>query len=201
MTVDDGQLSPNRYHDRHFDVEAVKILPGEYFVTNREMLIVTVLGSCVSACLRDPYTGVAGMNHFMLPGNPDQQSPLAFSARYGVHAMEMLINTMLKQGARRDRLEAKLFGAGNVLRGLTLNKVGTRNAEFALDYLHTENIPVLAEDLLGELPRKVYFFTGEGRVLVRKLRNMHNTTIIDRELEYSSRLRQTQATGDVDLFS
>jgi chemotaxis protein CheD len=194
-------FEPNRYHDRHFECDAVKILPGEYYATTDDTLIVTVLGSCVSVCLRDSKTKIGGMNHFLLPSDESINiSSVSESARYGVFAMELLINQMLKLGATKDRLEAKIFGGGNVLKGLSLNSVGQRNAEFVVDYLQAENIPILASDLLDEFPRKVYFFPETGRVLVRKIKSLHNTTIMDRESEYRMRIRQTKPSGEVDLF-
>jgi chemotaxis protein CheD len=194
-------FSPNRYFDRNFNIEAVKILPGEYFATTEDTLIVTVLGSCISVCLRDPVRKIGGMNHFLLPGNGASTiSSVSESARYGVYAMELLINQMLKLGADRRRLEAKVFGGGNVLKGFTINSVGERNAEFVLDYLKAERIPILAKDLLDRFPRKVYFFAESGEVKVKKIRSLHNTTIIDRESEYRMRMRQTPISGDVDLF-
>ena len=107
-------MQPTRYHDKAFGCEAVKILPGEYFATDGDMALVTVLGSCVAACLRDPVAGVGGMNHFMLPRD-DTSGALSRSARYGAYAMEVLINQLMRMGARRERLEAKVFGGGNVL--------------------------------------------------------------------------------------
>lgn len=194
-------LAPNSYFDRHFDCEAVKILPGEYFVTQRDIVIVTVLGSCVSVCLRDRLSGIGGMNHFMLPGNGEGgASPISASARYGVYAMELLINHLLKLGARRHCFEAKVFGGGSVLRGMTANNVGDRNAEFVRDYLATEKIQVVAEDLLDIYPRKVYYFPVTGRVMVKKLKNLHNATLFDREVEYSLRIKKSELSGDIDLF-
>lgn len=196
-----SSLAPNSYFDRHFDCEAVKILPGEYFVTQRDLVIVTVLGSCVSVCLRDRVSGIGGMNHFMLPGNSDGGiSPISASARYGVYAMELLLNHLLKLGARRHCFEAKVFGGGSVLRGMTANNVGDRNAEFVREYLATEKIQVIAEDLLDIYPRKVYYFPATGRVMVKKLRSLHNTTLFDREMEYSMRIQKSQVSGDIDLF-
>ena len=196
-----SSLAPNTYFDRQFNCDAVKILPGEYFVTQRDLVIVTVLGSCVSVCLRDHVSGIGGMNHFMLPGNNDGGiSPISASARYGVYAMELLINHLLKLGARRNCFEAKVFGGGSVLRGMTANNIGDRNVEFVRDYLHTEHIPVVAEDLLDIYPRKVYYFPATGRVMVKKLRNLHNTTLLDREMEYSLRIKRTPVVGEIDLF-
>jgi chemotaxis receptor (MCP) glutamine deamidase CheD len=112
------------------------------------MLLVTVLGSCVAACIRDPKTGIGGMNHFMLPeGGGDQHDMLSSSARYGGYAMEVLVNQLVKLGASRNRLEAKVFGGAAVLRGFTTVNVGEMNSEFVLDYLRTERIRVVAEDL------------------------------------------------------
>lgn len=164
-----NDLAPNRYFDRKFDIEAVKILPGEYFVTPRDMLIVTVLGSCISVCLRDSATGIGGMNHFMLPGDKSEASSVVSgSARYGTYAMEVLINHLLKLGALRRRLEAKVFGGGAVISNMTTMNVGERNAAFVLDYMRTEGIPVVASDLLDIYPRKIYFFPRTGRVLQKK---------------------------------
>ncbi|WP_340679535.1 chemoreceptor glutamine deamidase CheD [Paraglaciecola sp.] len=194
-------FSPNRYYDRHFGKDAVKIMPGEYYVTTEDTMIVTVLGSCVSVCLRDPVRKIGGMNHFLLPNDGASTiSSVSESARYGVFAMELLINQMLKLGADKRCMEAKVFGGGNVLKGFTALNVGERNAEFVLDYLHTEHIPVLASDLLERYPRKVYFFPWTGEVKVKKIKSLHNNTIIDRESEYRMRVRQAPTAGDVDLF-
>lgn len=197
--VNNPHLAPNRYHDRHFSQDAVKILPGEYYVTTQNMLIVTVLGSCVSVCLRDPIAGVSGMNHFLLPSDNGGGDLISDSARYGVFAMDILINHMLKLGANRQRLEAKVFGGGNVLKGFTAINVGERNAEFVLDYLATEQIPILAKDLLDFYPRKIYFFSDSGEVLVRKIKKLHNNTIMDRESAYRLQLRPQQS-GSVEMF-
>lgn len=196
------RLAPNLYFDRIFDIDAAKILPGEYYVTRRDMLLVTTLGSCVAACIRDKTSGVGGMNHFMLPENAQDQGGWgASSTRYGTYAMEMLINQLLKLGARRENLEAKLFGGGAVIKQMSSTNVGERNAKFGLEYLKTEGIPVVAKDLLDIYPRKVYFFPATGKVMVKKLRNMHNDTIAVREREYSSRLVESKVEGDIELFT
>ncbi|MBI3903640.1 MAG: chemoreceptor glutamine deamidase CheD [Nitrosomonadales bacterium] len=194
-------LSPNVYYDKHFDIEAVKILPGEYYVTSRDMALVTVLGSCVATCLYDRFAGLGGMNHFMLPaGGRENKDILSSSARYGVYAMEIMINELLKMGAKRNNLEAKVFGGGNVLRGFTVSNVGQSNANFAVDFLRKENIKVMAQDVLDIYPRKVYFFPRSCRVLVKQLRGAHNDTIVERERAYSARLKGADVQGDVELF-
>ncbi len=194
-------VAPNLYYDKKFEIDAVKIMPGEYYVTARDMAMVTVLGSCVAACIRDRTSGIGGMNHFMLPGNVgDDVSILSPSMRYGTYAMEIMINQLFKMGAKRSNLEAKVFGAGNVLNGLTISNVGERNADFVLDYLRTENIALTGQDLLDIHPRKVYFFPRTARVLVKKLRGIHNDTILERDKQYLSRLNVAEVQGDVELF-
>ncbi|MHA4866700.1 chemoreceptor glutamine deamidase CheD [Duganella sp. PWIR1] len=198
--MDLEQFATNVYYDRTFDCQAAKILPGEYFHTNKDMLIVTVLGSCVSACIRDRVTGLGGMNHFMLPDGGGDGSPVSASARYGTYAMEILINDLLKAGARRENLEAKVFGGGAVLKGFTAINVGERNAAFVLSFLKVEKIRVVAEDLNDIYPRKVYFFPRTGKVLVKKLMQSHNDTLVKREIEYASRLKVAPVGGEIDLF-
>ena len=198
--MDLEQFATNVYFDRTFDCEAAKILPGEYYFTNKDMLIVTVLGSCVSACIRDRVTGLGGMNHFMLPDGGGDGSPVSASARYGTYAMEILINDLLKAGAKRENLEAKVFGGGAVLKGFTAINVGERNAAFVLSFLKTEKIRVMAEDLNDIHPRKVYFFPRTGKVLVKKLMQTHNDTLAKRETEYASRLKKAPVGGEIDLF-
>jgi len=196
-----SHFATNLYYDRTFDCEAAKILPGEYYYTGKDMLIVTVLGSCVSACIRDRVKGLGGMNHFMLPdGGGDGGSPVSASMRYGTYAMEVLINDLLKAGARRENLEAKVFGGGAVLRGFSSMNVGERNAAFVTRFLKTERIPVLAEDLNDIYPRKVYFFPRTGKVLVKKLMQTQNETLAKRELDYASRLKKAPVGGPIDLF-
>jgi chemotaxis protein CheD len=194
------QFSTNVYFDRTFDCDAAKILPGEYFFTHKDMMIVTVLGSCVSACIRDRVSGIGGMNHFMLPDGGDNDSPVSASMRYGSYAMEVLINDVLKAGARRENLEAKVFGGGNVLSGFVAINVGERNAQFVRSFLKAENIRVTAEDLNDIFPRKVYFFPRSGKVLVKKLKQMNNNTVVNREQDYANRLQRTKVGGEIDLF-
>jgi chemotaxis protein CheD len=198
--MDLEQFATNVYYDRTFDCDAAKILPGEYYYTNKDMLIVTVLGSCVSACIRDRVTGLGGMNHFMLPDGGGDGSPVSASARYGTYAMEVLINDLLKAGARRENLEAKVFGGGAVLKGFTAINVGERNAAFVQSFLRNEKIRIMAEDLNDIYPRKVYFFPRTGKVLVKKLMQTHNDTLAKREIEYASRLKKQPVAGDIELF-
>jgi len=202
MTVMHEEVATTLYFDRTFDLDAAKISPGEYYYTDKNMLIVTVLGSCVSACIRDTVSGIGGMNHFMLPdgAKSDKDNPVSESMRYGTYAMEVLINQLLRNGARRENLEAKIFGGGNVLRSFTTNNVGDRNAAFVKQYLKDEGIRVTGEDLLDIYPRKVYFFPKTGKVLVKKLKQLNNYTLVKREEAYSSKLKTNDVGGEVDLF-
>lgn len=187
-----------RYTERGFKVQAVKVLPGEFYVDTDDTPIVTVLGSCVAVCLRDPAAQVGGMNHFLLPDGGD--SGLASTAgRYGVNAMEMLINELVKRGAQRHRLEAKVFGGGHVMRNFTSLNVGQRNAEFTKEFLKTEAIRLLSEDLLDIYPRKVCFLPKSGRALVKKLAAADETLVMQ-EKQYQSQLVEKPVAGDIELF-
>ena len=202
MSMVEEEISTTLYYDRTFDCNAAKISPGEYYFTKENMMIVTVLGSCVSACIRDSVSGIGGMNHFMLPdgGSADKDSPVSESMRYGTYAMEVLINQLLRNGARRENLEAKIFGGGNVLRSFTTTNVGDRNAEFVKKFLKDERIRVTGEDLLDIYPRKVYYFPKTGKVLVKKLRQLNNYTLVKREQDYASKLKTNDVGGEIDLF-
>lgn len=202
MSMLQEEISTTLYFDRTFDCNAAKISPGEYYYTDKDMVIVTVLGSCVSACIRDSISGIGGMNHFMLPDSAaaDKDSPVSESMRYGTYAMEVLINQLLRNGARRENLEAKIFGGGNVLKSFTTMNVGDRNAIFVRKFLKEERIRVISEDLLDIYPRKVYYFPKTGRVLVKKLKNMHNDTLVQREEAYASKLKVADVGGEIDLF-
>lgn len=197
-----ADFARNEYVDQVLGMRAVKLLPGEYHVTGDSMVEVTVLGSCVSACICDRARGVGGMNHFMLPeGGDSGRDRFGSSARYGVYAMEILINSLIKMGADRRKFEAKVFGGGNVIRGMTVTNVGQKNADFVIDFLETEGIRVVAQDLVDIYPRKVYHFPNTGVVRVKKLKNMHNTTIYERERDYRDHLQETEKGGEIELFS
>jgi chemotaxis protein CheD len=182
-------LAPARYFDRELRVDSVKILPGQYHAMGGDGSISTLLGSCVSTCLWDPVRKVGGMNHFMLPGEPSAtSSPWAVSARFGVYAMEVLINEMLHLGADRRRLVAKVFGGAQVLQGFDKLDVGAMNARFVLDFLREEGITLAAQDLLGVSPRKVHFFPSTGKAQVKRLHLQPGDIVEKQEREYLARL-------------
>jgi len=173
-------------------------------VSLRGEMIVTVLGSCVSACIRDKNLGIGGMNHFMLPMKGDHSrtwgsNPASAETRYGNWAMEYLINEILKNGGLKKNLEIKLFGGGKVL--ANMGDVGLRNIEFVTQYVREEGLNISAQDLGDFYPRKVLYFPDTGAVKVKKLRKVHNDTIIQREMAYGSQIIQPEAdAGDIELF-
>jgi len=200
-----GFESVQRYWDLDSKTWTAKILPGEFYVTQHEESITTVLGSCVSACVRDPRAGCGGMNHFMLPEDSSSGSNawtdpvLGLATRYGSYAMESLVNSLLKVGAARNRLEIKLFGGGRILTSMT--DVGARNIDFIHQYAKLEGYKIAAEDLGGTQPRRVIYFPATGRVKVRRLKAIDNRSIGDRERQYLVNLgKQQQDGGEVELF-
>ena len=192
-----------RYWDAQHESFAAKLLPGEYYVTLHGEMICTVLGSCVSACVRDRATGIGGMNHFMLPldrshGESAWADASSAATRYGNVAMERLINDLLKAGAKRANLEFKLVGGGKVLAAMT--DVGAGNIEFVRSYMRMEGFVVAGEDLGDVYPRKVHFYPDTGRVRVKKLLSTRNDTIFARERNYLQQVSTMPQTGDVELF-
>jgi chemotaxis protein CheD len=186
------------FYDAFFKADAVKVLPGEYFVDNEDTLILTTLGSCIAACLWDRVARVGGMNHFMLP---DVGTGAIDGGRYGSYAMELLINELQKRGANRSTLEAKVFGGGAVIGGMSSLNVGERNTAFVLDYLRTERIPVVSKDVLEIYPRKVCFFPASGKAMVKRLAptNTEAVAALDRDAAQKAR-SSSSAGGSVDLF-
>jgi chemotaxis protein CheD len=192
----------SRYFDRDFRVEAVRILPGEFHSAGGPVGMTTLLGSCVSTCLWDPDRRIGGMNHFMLPGdNGTSTSPVPRSARFGVHAMELLINQMLKLGADRRRLIAKVFGGGRVLRGFVSLDVGAANCQFVLEFLATEGIPVLARDILDNYARKLHFSPDTGKVLLKRVDATTVDVVQQQEREYLNRIGSAGSGGAVEIFA
>ncbi|WP_337266075.1 chemoreceptor glutamine deamidase CheD [Oryzifoliimicrobium ureilyticus] len=140
----------------------IHIIQGEWKIANDpNAVLTTILGSCVAACLRDPVAGIGGMNHFLLPGNSSMPMTGGDATRYGVHLMELLINGLLKQGARRDRLEAKIFGGAKTIS--TFSNVGEQNAAFATQFLRDEGIPIVGSSTGGDHGRKLEFWPVSGR--------------------------------------
>lgn len=202
ISVDAEQRASRHYFDREFDIRAVKLLPGEYYVTSEDIVLTTVLGSCVSACVRDSTAGIGGMNHFMLPDDADPASrDSAAAMRYGAYAMNALLSELFKGGAKRERLEAKVFGGGAVLANMTMLNIGDRNADFVLRYLHGEGVRIAAQDLRGKLPRRINYFPLTGRVTVRKLRKQDDALLVQQdEQELVKALLKQRGRTELGLF-
>ncbi len=193
----------NCYWDKRNKTYAAKILPGEYFVTKNIALITTVLGSCVSACVRDPKNGIGGMNHFLLPLTNDEKWTSkteleSLATRYGNYAMEHMINDILKYGGHKENLEIKIFGGSRIMPIMT--DIGKSNIDFVKSFLELEGFEIMAQDVGGINPRKVLYNPITGKVRVKKLKDLHNDTIIKREVSYKSKLKISDSLGEVDFF-
>jgi len=184
-------------------VPRIHVNIGQLHACRGPAILNTLLGSCVSACLFDKEAGVAGMNHILLVHNADMHHFDA-STRYGIHAMEVLINDTMKLGARRNRLQAKAFGGGNVLEianvGLT---PGQRNVEFLLNFLHMENIPLLAYDFGGPWTRVINFHTDTYEVFVKKIQKKLRDETLTEEKKFCQEVEQSvdhEEGGEITLF-
>ncbi len=187
------------FYDAHFGNDAVKVLPGEFFVHDTDMLLMTTLGSCIAACLWDRDKRVGGMNHFLLPDGGAQDGD---SGRYGSFAMELLIGELIKRGANRASMEAKVFGGGSVISGMNSINVGERNTRFVLDYLRTERIAVVSKDVLDIYPRKVCFLPASGKAMVKRLATANTEALAAQERAAASRAvpAANGGGGSIDLF-
>lgn len=197
-----GFESIKRAWNSSYETVAARLLPGEYFVTMHDEAVYTTLGSCISACIRDRVSGIGGMNHFMLPSSANRDSWKAAdnsaSTRYGNFAMEHLINDILKNGGKRQNLEVKIFGGGRIIANMT--DVGLRNISFARDYLETEGLKITSEDVGDTFPRMVVYFPATGKVRVKRLRSLHNNTIVELETNYLNTIEKKPVSGDIELF-
>lgn len=183
---------------------SARILPGEFYVSKSDEAVSTTLGSCIAACIRDRVTGIGGMNHFMLPATDGAMSDswkatgLGDSARYGNFAMEHLINGILRTGGRRENLEAKIFGGGRIIAKMT--DVGMRNILFVREYLKTENVRLIGEDVGDIYPRMTVYFPATGAAKVKRLRSLHINVIANQEKGYLDSVINKPVAGDIELF-
>lgn len=185
------------FFDQRIQAETVFVQAGQHYVKKPGPgAVSTFLGSCVSACIRDSKLGIGGLNHFLLPGNGDGE----MSARYGVHAMELLINDLLRVGGSKEFLEAKLFGGAMVMTTTSSDPVGKQNARFVQDFLRDENIPILATDLGGNRARRVYFFPDTGRASVLHVAPAESKEIHQTDLALRRQATMPQKKGGVELF-
>ena len=190
---EDGDIPVRESH------HPVKIFSGDWHVsTKANEVLITILGSCVSACIRDPIAGIGGMNHFLLPGDESVVAQVSDAARYGVFAMESLINGILKAGGRKDRLEFKVFGGGNVINNS--QKIGSKNAAFIRNFLKNEGFRIASEDLEGDLPRRLHYFPDTGKVLMKRLHRRDDLRVVEDENRYRKTIAAAPVEGDIDLF-
>lgn len=197
----DPAAGGSRIYLEQFEAHAVRLLPGETYTTSRkDEAIVTVLGSCVAACIRDPLTGLGGMNHFMLPESETGEwgNGLSAAMRYGNFAMEALINAVLKSGCARSNLEVKLFGGANFSSGVTM--IGKKNADFALRYLEEEGLRLAISDLGGVLGRRIHYHPATGKVARLLLEGAGRDRVAAEERRYGVKLRTMPVSGDIQLF-
>ncbi len=180
-------------------VNQVSIGIGDYFASSQDVVIHTVLGSCVAVCLYDPEKKIGGMNHILMPFNPDINKYDA-SARYGINAMELLINAIMRLGGNRKKMVAKTFGGANLLMAVSReNAVGARNVEFVVDFLRAEKIKILGRDFGGHDSRKIFFRIATGEVFLKRVPSMKS--LVAAEQKKRSRIQeQLEAPGDITLF-
>ncbi|MCP4595461.1 MAG: chemotaxis protein CheD [Neptuniibacter sp.] len=188
----------NLFWEPRWDCYAVKVKPGDFYVSNSGIVITTVLGSCISACIHDPVAGYGGLNHFMLPDS-GTQGDLDRSMRYGLFAMEQLINELMKHGCQRERMQVKLTGGGDMMGGLT-TRIGQQNIDFILKYIQDEGLSLEASDLGGDQARRVAYFPTEGRMLVNKLDHRDDQRLIEEERSFRVDVDQHLDDTDVELF-
>jgi len=200
IAVGAGLEKGRRFYDAASSTWMVKVFPGEFHIARKaDETLVTVLGSCVSACIRDPRTGIGGMNHFMLPsGEADAWGGASQSTRYGNFAMEKLINELIKAGCSRDSMEIKVFGGGNVTTSSSM--VGTKNANYVLRYLQAEGLKCAVQDLGGDYPRRIQYSPATGRVVRRLLGRTDTAWVAQEETKYARQLATEKVAGEIDLF-
>jgi len=188
-------MNVNRFHDDATGMDIIQVMPGTLYVTGIGECITTILGSCVSVCLRDPINNIGGLNHFMLPGVQTELDRSTESNNYGRYAMTQLIEKMEALGARPNQCEAKIFGGGCMFPNE--QEIGARNIEFTCEYLENLNIEVTSKDVGLFYSRRIRFFTDTGKVMVKRLRSLHNKQISRQETDYENYLSNS---GDKSMY-
>lgn len=193
-------IADRRGPDRDNSVDVIKLISGECYTTDKPgKMIVTILGSCVAACMRDPVLKIGGMNHFLLPDTQDAGAmKINESARYGAYAMEQLINGIIKLGGIKSRLEVKVFGGGNVINNSAM--IGSRNVSFVRRFLKDEGLKIVSEDLGDTYPRRLRYYPDTGKVMLMKLRRKEDMVVIGEEQQFITTLKKKPLEGDIELF-
>ena len=192
--------SSRRYFDPRFEATIITVAPGEHEITSaKDEIVATVLGSCVSVCMRDPQIGVGGLNHFLLPKN-NGGSDTSAGERYGDTAMEVLINDLLKRGAKRSNFEATVFGGARVLSGATMLAIGDGNIAFVNEFLKVEGIPVVSRDVGGTRSRRIHYQPSTGRAWVQHVQPTARDSGHEQEIAYLNRLKTQPVAGEVEVW-
>ncbi|MFA5904238.1 MAG: chemotaxis protein CheD [Desulfobacula sp.] len=197
-------MTVRTFHSRELNAvkkKEIRIHIGDFYTSKEDIVISTILGSCVAVCLFDRQNKIAGMNHIILPGKTNS-TVMDQQTRYSINAMEILINDMMKKGADRFKLKAKIFGGASVLPDIDSKyAVGSQISDFVVRFLGMESIPIMARDLGGEQPRKIFFFTGTGSVSVKKIAPTEIFQFIHKEAKKKQKIEQEiQNQGDITLF-
>lgn len=194
------QSGVQRHLDRETGMTHVKIGPGDYYVTSAaDEMLVTILGSCVAVCMRDPVLGIGGMNHFLLAESASGDwGGVHAVTRYGNHAMETLINDIIALGGLRTRFEVKMFGGGHVIDSSMA--IGQKNVEFAERYLENEGMPIAAKHVGGYHPRRIHYFPQTGKVQLLQLRRGTDEAVFEAEMDFKRRIASKPVDGGGDLF-
>lgn len=181
----------------------ISIKPGEFYSSDKDVVISTLLGSCISVALYDLSVSIGGLNHFVLPFPKNTDDPLfSDSAKYGINAMELLINDILKKGGKKKSLRAKVFGGSTVfdLQKHAIYDIPKMNIAFVFGFLETEIIPVDSYSVGGTIPRRISFFPHDSRVLMKYTKN-GTSGLVKRENTFSHKLlEKTQNAGQPIFF-
>lgn len=182
-------------------MKKVHIHIGQFYASDDPIVIDTLLGSCVAVCLFDPGRRIGGMNHILMPGKANLKN-FDTAARYGVNAMELLINKIMSLGGNRHRLVAKIFGGAHVIAAIPKeNGIGIKNGAFVVEFLQIEKIKIISQDLGGNQARRIYFHTDTGDVFLRRIRSVQFQNIINEEQKFLKRIKgDAKKPGKVSLF-
>lgn len=202
--ADERIIHERRITERENLAKVTTLYSGDYYVTDKpNEMIVTILGSCVAACLHDPVAMVGGMNHFLLPDNTASiavsgGSNSVDSTRYGAFAMEQLINGILQRGGLKKRLEVKVFGGANVINNSSM--IGSKNVAFIRNFLKQEGLKITNSDLGGDYPRRLRFYPDTGKAMLMKLARKEDMVVVDEENTFAEKLKAKPIEGDIELF-
>lgn len=192
-------IHERRGKDRDTHAKVTTLYSGGYYVTDTPgEMIVTILGSCVAACMHDPIARVGGMNHFLLPDSGSTSGNVTESTRYGAFAMEQLINGILKRGGIKSRLEVKIFGGANVINNSSM--IGSKNVAFVQEFLRREGLAISGQDLGQDYPRRLRYYPDTGKVMLLKLKRKEDMAAIAEEERFAKSLKAKPIEGDIELF-